>query len=123
MSWIYEQSTGKLWHDNVFIGTGYSGAGEGKNNAAMEDQHDVGPIPRGRYMVGPAFPGNYEHKGPIVMPLIPNPEDDMFGRSGFLIHGDSIGAPGTASKGCIIFIRDIRQKIAASQDRELAVTL
>jgi hypothetical protein len=45
----------------------------------------------------------------------------MFGRSGFLIHGDSIIRPGTASRGCIILAREIREQIAASGDADLEV--
>jgi len=35
----------------------------------------------------------------------------MFGRRGFLIHGDSKLHPGTASKGCIILPRWARELI------------
>lgn len=39
----------------------------------------------------------------------------------FRIHGDSIRAPGTASHGCIILPRAIRDRIWASGDRALQV--
>ena len=39
------------------------------------------------------------------MPLIPSPTNEMFGRSEFLIHGDSLEHPGAASEGCIILPR------------------
>jgi hypothetical protein len=45
----------------------------------------------------------------------------MFGRDGFLIHGDSVEHPGTASHGCIIMSRAIREAIAQSDDHELNV--
>jgi hypothetical protein len=45
----------------------------------------------------------------------------MFGRTGFLIHGDSLQHPGRASNGCIILPRPIRDRIAASGDDQLTV--
>jgi hypothetical protein len=50
-----------------------------------------------------------------------DPKNKMFGRSGFLIHGDSFVKPGKASRGCIIMGRLIRNAIAASGDRLLRV--
>lgn len=47
----------------------------------------------------------------------------MCGRSGFLIHGDSIAHTGQASHGCIILPRSVREQIAASGDDELEVTV
>jgi hypothetical protein len=46
MSWTYKQSTGELDHNGAAIGAGYSGHGAGLNNPAMQNVHDVGPIPR-----------------------------------------------------------------------------
>jgi len=45
----------------------------------------------------------------------------MCGRSAFLIHGDSIAAPGTASHGCIILARPDRERIAESGVKQLVV--
>jgi hypothetical protein len=45
----------------------------------------------------------------------------MFGRSGFLMHGDNIRLPGTASEGCIILPRDLREAIWNSADHTLEV--
>jgi hypothetical protein len=42
-------------------------------------------------------------------------------RTGFLIHGDSIEHPGTASHGCIIMPRAIREAIAQNDDHDLNV--
>lgn len=119
MTWIYSQESGKLkWGDQV-IGTGYSGHGDGKNSPAHEDVPNVGPIPRGTYEIGSPF--DTETHGPFVMRLSPSGSTYTFGRSGFLIHGDSIKAPGTASEGCIILARSIRERIASSQDNQLTV--
>lgn len=137
--WNYKQSTGELTRDGVAVGTGYSGSGAGKNNPALENEEDVGPIPRGSYAIklqpecmsmlplaGGGACANCEgvaaHKhGPFVLRLTPDAANEMFGRAGFLIHGDSIKAPGTASEGCIVMGPQIRRKISASGDGALTV--
>ncbi len=55
------------------------------------------------------------------MPLTPKPDTQVFGRSGFLIHADSIHHPGEASIGCIILAPPIRHEIASDPDRDLEV--
>lgn len=117
--WTYSQSTGRLSHDGIEIGTGYAGCGDGLDNPAMENVPCVGPLPRGRYSIGPQF--HHSHTGPITMRLSPDISNVMFGRGGFLIHGDSIKHPGTASEGCIVLPHDIREQIAESTDRRLQV--
>jgi hypothetical protein len=128
--WIYEQSTGTLRDtNNNIIGHGYSGHGVGRDNPTMQDHKELGPIPRGRYVMEViADPdGNwvdYEHKKAPVLRLVPDPANEMFGRDGFLMHGDSISQPGTASLGCIVVAHWVRTQIAnALLDNELAVTL
>jgi len=61
--------------------------------------------------------------GPYVLPLTPSLNNQMFGRSGFLIHGDSVVNPGTASEGCIILPRAVRQQIWGAGDHVLQVAL
>jgi hypothetical protein len=120
MSWIYEQISGKLFSpDGELIGFGYSGSGEGKNNPALQAEIDVGPIPAGTYQMGYAY--DDPEKGPLVIPLEPDPENEMYGRSGFLVHGDSSEHPGQASEGCIIMARSIREELDASSDEVLEV--
>lgn len=120
--WTYQQTTGAISRDGgATLGTGYSGFGAGKNNPALEYEQNIGPVPRGRYGIGaPEDPDGGPH-GPFILPLDPDPSNQMFGRSGFLIHGDSIIRPGTASRGCIILAREIREQIAASGDADLEV--
>ena len=123
-NWTYIQSTGEMSSgDNTF--SCYSGAGDGKNNPAMQDQHNVGPVPKGEYDVsGPecvvfgngtcpdcGAPENAHHHGPFVWRLHPDPANEMFGRGGFLIHGDN--ANHTASQGCIITSRAERNLFSA----------
>lgn len=122
--WTWKQSTGELnfvADDPVGYtqSTGYSGYGQGKNNPAMQAMPDVGPIPCGMYTIGPAFFDS--EKGPCVMALVPDPANEMFGRGGFLIHGDSIEDPGFASHGCVILDHATRETIAVSSDRRLQV--
>lgn len=119
MTWRWVQSEGQLSRDGQIEGHGYAGAGEGKNNPDMQDVQNIGPIPRGLYAI--AEPCDTDTHGPYVLRLAPHADNEMCGRSGFLIHGDSKSKPGTASQGCIILPRAVREKIWQSGDRELEV--
>ena len=119
MTWNYYQATGKLAHDGADVALGYSGAGEGKNNPDDQTIHNVGPIPRGGYTIN--APQDTVTHGPYVLPLTPDPANEMFGRAGFLMHGDSVVHPGTASEGCIIMPRAVREQVWASGDPALSV--
>jgi hypothetical protein len=119
--WTYSQSTGQIAHNGTKSGVGYSGNGLGLDNPGMQDIADVGPIPQGLWSIGKPFTD--PEKGPIVMALTADPATTLFGRSGFLIHGDNEKMDHTASKGCIILSHDIRTTIAASPDHQLTVTL
>ena len=118
MAWVYSQSNGALSHYGL-IGYGYSGFGSWKNNPAAGDVHGLGPIPRGLWKIG--MDVNLSNLGPMVMPLVPNPETETFGRSGFFIHGDDKEHRGSGSSGCIVLARPIREQIAISADRVLEV--
>lgn len=118
--WIWKQKTGILLHDEEVAGSGYSGTGLGKNNPSWQHIKNTGPIPQGLYNVGAA--SDTPTHGPHVLPLYPSPENNMFGRSEFLIHGDSKEHPGTASRGCIILPRFVRELISESGDLQLTVT-
>lgn len=117
--WTYEQVTGRLLHEGDLVATGYSGAGVGKNNPAMQDVHNVGPIPVGNYAI--KAPVDTVTHGPYVLALEPAADNEMFGRSGFLMHGDSVVHPGTASEGCIIQARKTRESVWESGDFNLEV--
>ena len=73
----------------------------------------------GIYKIG--FPRDTKSHGPYVLSMIPDDGNEMFGRSGFLMHGDSKSKPGTASKGCIIVGLTIREKVWLSGDTKLEV--
>jgi hypothetical protein len=119
MPWTYSQSTGQLSQDGTLVAIGYSGFGPGKNNPADEAIRNVGPIPRGEYAIGAMQATSAAH-GPDIMPLTPVGHDAL-GRSGFLMHGDSIANPGTASEGCIIMPHNVRLQVANSGDSVLDV--
>lgn len=116
--WYYKQSTGDLLHNNTKVAVGYSGQGAGLNNPDLENVRDYGPIPRGLYTIGKAF--KHPSKGPVCMRLSPVNHNSL-GRDGFLIHGDNALGNNTASEGCIILWRPIREQIAKSNDIELTV--
>ena len=117
--WVYEITTGKMRHDDVVVAIGYSGAGDDKNKPEDESVKDMGPLPEGTYSIGD--PIDTEEHGPYVLPLTPDASNKMYGRFGFLIHGDKKKAPGTASKGCIILPHDARVAIHVSGDKVLEV--
>jgi len=120
---MYEQATGRMFlvegGTRDLIGTGYSGseAHGGKNNPHAQCDKDIEPIPRGLYTIGAPFSG----PSPFSLQLTPDPANDMCGRGGFLIHGDSTADPGTASQGCIILNRSQREQIAANPIKLLRV--
>ena len=105
---IYEQSTGLLKDPTGRILVHcYSGVSRGKNCPDFQDVPDVGPIPVGCYTAGePEYtkPGETSEHGPYVIPLTPDPANQMHGRGGFLLHADAVHRPGTASRGCIVTV-------------------
>lgn len=120
--WIFKQKSGDLYHADLFsvlLAHGYSGSPEHKNNPLSQQVQGAGPIPRGVYWIGE--PRDTPLHGPFVLPLIAVNGTNLFGRSGFLIHGDSREHPGTASHGCIILDRATRERIHESKDGLLIV--
>jgi Protein of unknown function (DUF2778) len=118
--WTYAQSTGALLQNGRQVASGYSGFDDGKNNPDMQAVENVGPIPQGDWtIVGP--PVNTPDHGPYVLRLQPSAQTNTFGRSGFLMHGDSIESPGCASRGCVIMPRNVREQVWASGDTDLEV--
>ena len=118
--WVYEVSTGWLTDPKgQLAAVGYSGATPDKNQVVDEDVEDMGPIPEGEYEIG--APVDTESHGPYVLELTPAPTNREYGRSGFLIHGDSLTQPGTASKGCIVLPHAVRVEVWESGDHQLSV--
>jgi hypothetical protein len=127
---IYQQSTGILTYDSgSVIATGYAGHGEGKNNPAMQNVEGVGPLPCGGYAIGE--PIDKSNTGPFSLPLIPDATNEMFGRSGFYMHGGlsepftepdgKVIQPGQESDGCTIFPREIRELVWNDTEHRLTV--
>jgi hypothetical protein len=108
--------------DDTYTGA-YSGHGPGVNNPNMQNVSGIGPLPRGDYTIGP-IQNNVTGSGTMLrnsMRLTPDPSNQMFGRGGFLIHGDNSLHNKSASEGCIILNPNARQKIGDSNDKCLEV--
>jgi hypothetical protein len=118
MPWIYNQTTGAITHNGLPVGTGYSGFRNGRNNPNLENAEGLGPIPRGRYTIGPP---HHSGAGEYVMNLIPVGHN-AYGRTLLRIHGERReGPPGNASTGCIVLPRNVRERIFRSGDHVLEV--
>ena len=120
--WTYTQVSGDIGHEGEHVGYGYAGDKdhpEGKNNPAMQSVHNIGPLPCGLYDMNPPVDTNTH--GPYVIWLTPHPENEMYGRSAFGIHGDSLVEPGNASEGCIATGPVTRRNMWNSGDHLLRV--
>ncbi len=106
-AWLYVQSTGMLYRpDGSFCAQGYSGHADGRNNPAMQNVSNVGPLPVGFYRLGEVS----TEKGPLTIRLNPDRLNEMHGRSGFLVHGNNV--IDDASHGCIIMPNHARQELS-----------
>jgi hypothetical protein len=125
MGLAYSQDDGRLYDSNgVHIATCYAGGNcgenpEGVNNHAMQNVPSIGPLPCGKYRLGEVLQNS--HLGPFAIPLIPFPENEMFGRSGFFFHGDTKEMNHSASKGCIIGARSVREEVYKSQGQVVII--
>ena len=104
---FYNRQAGILTDDagDVIADGFYAGMNLGKNNPAMQEVHNVGPLPAGVYTIGQLMihpPGDpLRHLGPC-MSLTPDPATVMFGRGGFFFHLDNPLHPGSSSNGCVV---------------------
>jgi hypothetical protein len=118
--WRYLQKTGELFSPSgEIVGSGYAGKGNATNDPDQQCVTDMGPIPRGFYTILPAM--THPRLGNIALPLKPDDNNEMCGRSDFFIHGDSVSDPGNASKGCIIMNHTVRRMVSVSIDKRLRV--
>jgi len=117
--WRWDQSAGELSLNGAYVSSGYAGKGRGKNNPALQGVKSVGPIPRGKWKM--VAVKNSPNTGPFTIVLVPLPGTDTLGRSEFRVHGDSIKSPGTASRGCIILPRKVRERMWSNPERVLEV--
>lgn len=120
--WTFNRSQGKIIAPDGQTYSAYSGHGEGVNNPALESVHNVGPIPGGLWDIG--APQDTVTHGSYVLPLTPHSDTVTYGRSGFLIHGDSLAHAGerTASLGCVIVAHTVRVLVWSSGDHVLRVS-
>lgn len=116
--YVYVISTGEFYDASVagkrtLLGRGYSGAPAHQNDPKATSVKLSGPLPCGMYHVLPAR--DHPRLGPIAIPLDPFPSTEVFGRSGFFIHGDNAKGDRSASSGCIILNRGARATIAVGK--------
>lgn len=124
-TFTYHIRSGRLEHPEVgVLAVGYSGRGAGLNNPDRRDLHgvegaaDAGPIPPGKY----TWSETEDSHGGFAIVLVPDPTNIMYGRGGFLIHGDMKGGPPcSASLGCIIVPRLTRWAVWGCDDAEMQV--
>lgn len=122
--WRWDQRAGKLFDAaNNYKASGYAGGNcgknpEGINNHDLQNVKSVGPLPVGNYTFGKLVAQS--HLGPFAIELIPDAANEMFGRGGFFIHGDTTPS-GRASEGCIILGRIIRNMLWNSTDHVIQV--
>jgi hypothetical protein len=121
MTWFYSQKTGILKHDDMDVTAGYSGYGPWKNVPDAQSRHGQGPLPRGQYRLETPIE-QHPTVGHYAIPLSPDMNNQMFGRSAFYVHGDSYEHPGEASEGCIVVGLDARLRMWSSGDHDLEVT-
>lgn len=122
--WIFRMRAknreGEVFHNSVKVADAYSGYGVAKNDQSQQDKPGLGPIPAGAYLIGTEHEDVFKH-GPVALHLVPQTGTQTFGRSGFLIHGDSKDHPGASSHGCIIVDRKVRETMADGHDKLLLV--
>lgn len=122
--WTYQQKTGRLSLNGRLVAVGYSGQPGYKNDPTKQHLKGLGPIPRGKWKITEKY--DSKNVGPFTLKLQAvdvrfDDVHDVTGRSAFRIHGDSIRNPGSASNGCIILSRHVRELIWNSGDRDLEV--
>lgn len=105
--WVYQIADGRLSNAaRPWVGySGYSGRGVYRDDPGSTKEVAKGPIPVGLYRCEKAV--NHPTLGPAAIRLDPG-LTPMFGRSGFLIHGDNARGDYSASSGCIIVGREVR---------------
>lgn len=120
MVWTFDRAAGELTSPAGDVHPAYAGRPPYVGSVADDWRVGLGPLPAGRYTFG-EVQADGGHMGPFVLPLLPDPANDMKGRSAFFLHGDSITQPGYASEGCIVTARQVREDVANGSDKELEV--
>jgi len=118
--WTFNISAGQLLQDGEFVGDAYAGAPGYTDDPAAEDLVNKGPLPEGWYTMLPPVDKPYS-VGAYAIELVPDATNDMHGRSGFFCHGDNPQGNHSASDGCIVALRVIRERMWDSGDHRLQV--
>lgn len=119
----FDRHTGKLFAENgTLISAGiWAGHGNAANDVTREREIGVGPLPAGIYSIGAARTS--AKLGSFVLDLVPTHGTEMYGRSLFRIHGDTVNdVTHSASDGCIIAPKPVRVWINRQADRRIKVT-
>ena len=122
MPWQYSQSQGIISRNGqVILGGGYAGNGLGLNNPGAQDQHDVGPLPQGHYLMT-ALVDSPKTGIATINSLTRTPARKC---TRFLLS-ESMGDNGrddqSSSDGCIVAATPLTGKpIWATQDHALAL--
>lgn len=120
-SYMFEQVTGELLDPtNTIVAQGYAGRDAGKNNPDYQNVKGIGPLPRGWYTA--QEPHQDAVVGAYAMRLIPDDDNEMYGRASFFMHGDNKEHPGLASHGCIVMPRAVREGFWNSGNHRIQVT-
>ena len=103
--------------DGTVVAHGWAGNHDGKLNHAMQEVHNVGPLPVGVYRIGRWQ--DTDHLGPMAAPLL-QIEGETFGRSGFWIHGAAKDPKkyGQESKGCLVIEHEEREAVRDLTNRD-----
>jgi len=115
------------------LGTGYAGHGDGLNNPAYEgveenyahpDKSNAGPLPRGKYAMGPM--GTHVTSNGHVLQMsmrlteVPGATDQVDRSGGYFMHGGNFHTM-DSSQGCIVEPPDVRATIGSSGINDLEV--
>jgi len=92
-------------------GYAYSGHEGALNDIHKQNIQGIGPLPAGTYVISRIY--DDPERGNHTCELLPQTTNKMYGRSGFLIHGDTTAEAHNASDGCIIAPFSVRSMFVA----------
>lgn len=87
----------------------YAGYGDDRNNPKSQNLKNRGPIPQGWWDIGRGYP--HPELGNPTFNLDPQAGTDSFTRDAFRIHADNARGDRSASKGCIVCNRSVREQV------------
>lgn len=97
----------------TILGPAYAGAPGHVNNPDDCGLKGLGPLPKGRYIIG--APVTDPVTGIFSLPLTPDPSNEMFDRGSFFIHGANavvdVDGQQASSHGCPVASHPVREAI------------